>query len=123
MELQRKHRNPVSVSMSRVGEAEVDEMWSSVGKKHEPRWLWHAIDHVSGTVLAYIFGRRQDAVFLQLKKLLAPFGITRFYTDGWGAYERIPVKVGIFRDFRGFAVIEACRGMPHSSGESQERAR
>ena len=25
---------------------------------------------------------------MQLKELLAPFGITRFYTDGWGAYER-----------------------------------
>ena len=57
----------VSVSVSRVGEAEVDEMWSSVGKKHEPRWLWHAIDHSRGKVLAYVFGRRQDEVFLQLK--------------------------------------------------------
>jgi insertion element IS1 protein InsB len=44
--------------------------------------------HHSGTVLAYVFGRRQDTVFLQLKALLEPFGITRFYTDGWGAYER-----------------------------------
>jgi len=68
--------------------SELDEMWSYVGKKAEPRWLWHAIDHASGTVLAYIFGRRQDTVFLQLKKFLEPFGITRFYTDGWGAYER-----------------------------------
>ena len=68
--------------------AELDEMWSYVSKKAEPRWLWHAIDHASGTVLAYIFGRRQDTVFLQLKELLEPFGITRFYTDGWGAYER-----------------------------------
>ena len=59
-----------------------------VGKKGEPRWLWHAIDHHSGTVLAYVFGRRKDAVFLQLQALLEPFGITRFYTDGWGAYER-----------------------------------
>jgi hypothetical protein len=25
---------------------------------------------------------------LQLKELLEPFGITRYYTDGWGAYER-----------------------------------
>jgi len=25
---------------------------------------------------------------LQLKGLLEPFGITRFYTDDWGAYER-----------------------------------
>ena len=44
--------------------------------------------HHSGKVLAYVFGRRQDTVFLQLKTLLAPFGITKFYTDGWGAYER-----------------------------------
>ena len=49
--------------------SELDEMWSYVGKKAEPRWLWHAIDHHSGTVLAYVFGRRKDAVFLQLKKL------------------------------------------------------
>src|SRR6266568_605262 len=39
-------------------------------------------------VLAYVFGRRKDEVFLQLKGLLEPFGITRFYIDGWGAYER-----------------------------------
>jgi insertion element IS1 protein InsB len=39
-------------------------------------------------VLAYVCGRRKDEVFLQLKALLEPFGITRFYTDGWGAYER-----------------------------------
>jgi len=68
--------------------SELDEMWSYVGKKAEPRWLWHAIDHQSGQVLAYVFGRRKDAVFLQLQALLEPFGITRFYTDGWGAYER-----------------------------------
>jgi insertion element IS1 protein InsB len=25
---------------------------------------------------------------LKLQELLAPFGITHFYTDGWGAYRR-----------------------------------
>jgi insertion element IS1 protein InsB len=30
----------------------------------------------------------KDKVFLQLKALLEPFGITRYFTDGWGAYER-----------------------------------
>ncbi len=39
-------------------------------------------------MLAYVFGRRKDAVFLKLQQLLEPFGITKFYTDGWGAYER-----------------------------------
>ena len=68
--------------------SELDEMWSYVRSKAHPRWLWHAIDHHSGTVLAYVFGRRKDTVFLELQALLEPFGITRFYTDGWGAYER-----------------------------------
>jgi insertion element IS1 protein InsB len=52
----------IAVHIERAGEAEMDEMWSFVGKKREPRWLWHAIDHHSGTVLAYVFGRRKDAV-------------------------------------------------------------
>jgi IS1 family transposase len=59
-------------------------MWSYVGKKANPRWLWYAIDHHTGKVLAYVFGRRQDKVFLCLQALLEPFGITRYYTDGWG---------------------------------------
>jgi len=74
--------------IQRVEEAEVDEMWSYVGKKREPRWLWHAIDHRSGHVLAYVLGRRKDEVFLKLKALLEPFGITQYYTDYWGAYTR-----------------------------------
>ena len=74
--------------MRRADEAEVDEMWSFVKRKKEPRWLWHAMDHRSGKVLAYVFGRRQDEVFLKLKALLEPFGIARYYTDSWGAYTR-----------------------------------
>ena len=44
--------------------------------------------HTTGVVLAYVFGRRKDEVFLRLKALLEPFGLTRFYTDHWGAYTR-----------------------------------
>ena len=68
--------------------SELDEMWSYVRSKAQPRWLWHAIEHHTGKVLAYVFGRRQDSVFLRLPQLLEPFGITTFYTDGGGAYER-----------------------------------
>ena len=38
--------------------------------------------------MAYGFGRRQDDVCLEFPQLLAPFGLTKLYTDGWGAYER-----------------------------------
>ena len=68
--------------------AELDEMWSFVGAKEKARWLWHAIDHHTGRVLAYVVGTRKDAVFLKLKALLTPFGITRYYTDKAGVYQR-----------------------------------
>jgi len=67
---------------------EMDEMWSYVGSKSNQRWLWRAIDLATGKVLAYVLGKRRDEVFLELKGLLEPFGMARFYTDDWGAYER-----------------------------------
>jgi IS1 family transposase len=89
-----QHLNPayVEVEIWRTDELEVrrglsselDEMWSYVRSKAHPRWLWHAIEHRTGKGLAYVFGRRQDTVFLELKALLEPFGITRYFTDGWG---------------------------------------
>ena len=55
-----------------------NSIWSFVGHKGNPRWLWHAIDHHTGTVVAYVFGRRKDEVFLRLKAPLEPFGLTRY---------------------------------------------
>src|SRR5215813_8549353 len=78
----------LDVIIRQVEEAEVDEMWGFVGSKRHQRWLWHAIDHRTGRVLAYVCGPREDDVFVELKALLEPFGITHFYTDGWGAYRR-----------------------------------
>ena len=39
-------------------------------------------------MLAYVFGKRKDEVFKELKTLLEPFDITRYYTDDWGTYQR-----------------------------------
>lgn len=77
----------------RIESVEIDEMWSFVGSKENQRWLWHAIDHETGDVLAYVFGQRKDIVFRELKKLLSPFGIQHYYTDDWGSYQRmIPLQ-------------------------------
>jgi insertion element IS1 protein InsB len=78
----------ITVEVRRVEAAEVDEMWSFVGSKAQQRWLWHAIDHLTGVVLAYVLGTRADAVFEQLQVLLQPFGIVHFYTDAAGVYKR-----------------------------------
>jgi len=57
-----------------------------VHSKQQQRWLWHAIDHATGEVLAYVLSNHQDTAVLELKSLLEPFGIMQFYTDSWGAY-------------------------------------
>lgn len=47
-------------------------MWSFVQSKQQ-RWLWQAVDHATGEVLAYVLNtRREDTAFLQLKALLQP---------------------------------------------------
>ena len=83
-----KQRQPDSeaVMVVRVEEAEMDEMWSFVASKQHQRWLWHAIDHQTGKVLAYVLATHEDTALNWLQQLLAPFSIGRFYTDSWGAY-------------------------------------
>lgn len=86
--MKRLQASEITVHIQKVESAELDEMWSYVGHKENQRWLWHAIDHTTGAVLAYVFGDRKDIIFQPLKERLEPFGITGFYTDDWGAYER-----------------------------------
>ena len=69
-------------------EAELDEMWSFVQNKKNQRWLWLAIDHNTRKIIAFAFGRRKYEVFRKFKKLLKPFGIKRYYTDGYACYAK-----------------------------------
>ena len=84
--LEQRQLDSEAVMVVRVEEAEMDEMWSFVGSKQHQRWLWHAINHQTGKVLAYVLATHEDAALKQLQQLLAPFAIGRFYTDSWAAY-------------------------------------
>ena len=65
-----KDRRSVTIKVEKVEqEAEVDEMWSYVGRKENQRWLWHAIDHKIGKVLAYTLRSHKDEVLVKLKEL------------------------------------------------------
>ncbi len=68
----------MTVDIERAGEAAMDELWSFVAHKGNSQWLGHAIDHHTGAVFTYVFGRRKDEVFLKLQALLEPFGLTHF---------------------------------------------
>jgi hypothetical protein len=45
-------------------EGKLDEMWSFVQNKQNQRWLWHAIDHETGKILAYVLGNHTDNMVL-----------------------------------------------------------
>ena len=63
-------------------------MWSYVGAKAHPRWLWWGEDRASGHILAYVFGRRTHATFPALRRVPARAGraVCHWFTDAWWAY-------------------------------------
>ena len=77
-----------TVAVRRGEAAEGDERWRGGKSKAHQRWLWHAIDHLTGVVLAYVFGSRAAEVVVELHQLLQPFGLVPFYTAAAGVYDR-----------------------------------
>ena len=70
-------------------QAEMDEMWSFVHDKSQQYWLWWAIDHNTGTPLAFCFGTREHKYLEELKELIEDFNIITIFTDGNPAYEEL----------------------------------
>jgi len=74
----------------------MDEMWSRVYCKETPCWLWHAIDHETGDMVAYVLGTRDNAVLWELLDLLAPLDIEiiKVYSDdNWAYHDAISRQI------------------------------
>lgn len=80
------------IMYNQAEDLELDEMWSFVQKKKNQRWLWLAVNHDNGDIIAYVFGKRQDEVFLKFQNILTPLGFRMYYTDGWSSYDHIPAE-------------------------------
>jgi hypothetical protein len=66
-------RTDITVELIAAFEVEMNEPWSYVAHKGNQHQLWYAFDHLTNTVLAYVFGQRKENVFKQLKQRLEPF--------------------------------------------------
>ena len=64
-----------------------DKMWSFVGCKKQPCWLWWVEETDTRHVLAFVFGRRRHATLRRLCQLLAKLGptVAHWFTDAWWA--------------------------------------
>lgn len=82
------HINPAYVGKGLQVILKVDEMWSFVTKKKQPRWLWWVEDAITGEVVGFVFGRRTHQTFRRLLTLLeaAQIQVIRWITDTWWAY-------------------------------------
>jgi IS1 family transposase len=63
-------------------------MWSFYDDKSHQIWFWWAIGHDVGILIAYWFGGREDADYLELGKLLKPLDIKMNYTNGNRTHSR-----------------------------------
>lgn len=71
-------------------------MWSRVYCKQTPCWLWHAIDHETGDVVAFVLGTRDNAVLWELLDLLAPLNIeivAVYSDDNWAYHDAISRQI------------------------------
>ena len=86
-----KYDDPSDIifGIEQIESAEMDEMWSYYHDKKHQVWLWHAIDHNTGEILAYTFGTQEDKVLKELMELLLEYNISKFYTDGNTSYDRV----------------------------------
>jgi insertion element IS1 protein InsB len=55
----------------------MDEMWSVYHDKKHQMWLWWAIDHEKGEVIAFWFGTRGHENLDKLLELLTPLNLGR----------------------------------------------
>src|SRR5262245_1841831 len=78
----------VAVEVRRVEGAEVKERWSVVGSKAHQRWVWPALDPLTGVGLADGLGPRADVVFEQVHAWLKPCGLAHFYPAAGGVSDR-----------------------------------
>jgi insertion element IS1 protein InsB len=72
-------------------EAELDELWSFVGKKANRHWVWIAMDATTHQVIAFHVGDRsgQSAIALWEKIPAVYQEHALFYTDHYAAYTRV----------------------------------
>ena len=69
----------------------MDEMWSRVYSKQTPCWLWHAINHDNGDVVAFVLGERSHEMLWKLLDYLEEANVEMdvVYSDDNYAYHEI----------------------------------
>lgn len=74
---------------ARVTELEIDEMWSFVGKKAHPRWLWYGFDPARKKIVCWALGERTEETCQRLLNKLGDCLVMRYCTDRFETYRKL----------------------------------
>lgn len=66
-------------------------MWGRVNCKETPCWLWHAINHENGDIIAYVLGSRKREMLEKLNNIInsLKLNVTHIYSDNNFAYHDV----------------------------------
>ena len=69
----------------------MDEMWGRVYCKGTPLWLWHAINHETGEIIAFVIGSRKHEMVKELWDIITGLNleIEAVYADNNFAYHKV----------------------------------
>jgi insertion element IS1 protein InsB len=76
------------VAQSRITDLQLDEMWSFVGSKENPCWLWYGFDPDKKKITCFQLGRRTDENCEKMLSKLKGSQVLRFCTDDWESYKK-----------------------------------
>ena len=69
---------------------ELDELWSFVASKAQPRWIWVALCRRTRQVVACVVGDRSEASALRLwEQLPSDYSRCQSFSDKWEAYRYV----------------------------------
>jgi IS1 family transposase len=76
---------------------EMDEMWGRVYCKDTPCWLWHAINHDTGDVVAFVLGTREKEMCKKLWDAIMSLEKVEvevvYSDDNWAYHDVIPKAI------------------------------
>ncbi len=69
---------------------ELDELWSFVGSKNQPAWVWVALDRATRQVVACCLGDRgEESCRCLWEQVPEPWRKATCYSDLWDAYHAV----------------------------------
>src|SRR2546421_11728180 len=69
---------------------ELDEIWSFVRKKEDPRWVWTALYRRTRQIVAFAIGDRSKATYLRLwKSIPEEYKHCHTFSDFWAASKQV----------------------------------